>query len=122
MRIPMSRTSELVKLPGVHAATLFSRKGYPDEFEGLSETEATEMANLCAAITMTVEMQGRMLARVSDRPGWENCCGWMMWGPEQTVLAVRDSACIARAAEVPFKRLIDAMEASAAAQIVQPPF
>lgn len=116
----MSRTTELMQFPGVSAATLFSRKGYPDEFAGLSEAEATEMATLCAAITMTVEMQGRMLARMSDRPGWENCCGWMMWGPEQSVFAVRDSACIARAAEVPFKRLIDAMEAMAAEQIIQP--
>ena len=116
----MSRTTELMKFPGVSGVTLFSRKGYPDDFSGLSETEATEMATLCAAITMTVEMQGRMLERVSDRPGWENCCGWMMWGPEQSVFAVRDSACIARAAEVPFKRLIDAMEAQAAGQIIQP--
>lgn len=116
----MSRTTELVKFPGVRAATIFSRKGYPDEFEGLSEAEAVEIATLCAAITMTVEMQGRMLARMSGRPGWENCCGWMMWGPEQSVFAVRDSACIAHPAEVPFKRLIEAMEASAAAQPIQP--
>lgn len=116
----MSRTTELVKFPGVSAATLFSRKGFPDEFAGLTEAEANEMATLCAAITMTVEMQGRMLARMGDRPGWENCCGWMMWGPEQSVVAVRDSACIARAAEVPFNRLIDAMEAQAAEQIIQP--
>lgn len=116
----MSRTTELVKFPGVSAATLFSRKGFPDEFAGLTEAEANEMATLCAAITMTVEMQGRMLARMADRPGWENCCGWMMWGPEQSVVAVRDSACITRAAEVPFKRLIDAMESRAAEQIIQP--
>jgi roadblock/LC7 domain-containing protein len=109
-----------VKFPGVSAATLFSRKGYPDEFAGLTEAEATEMANLCAAITMSVKMQGRMLARMSDHPGWENCLGWMMWGPAQSVVAVRDSACIAHAPEVRFDRLIDAMDALAAAQIVQP--
>ena len=37
----MSRTSELVKLPGTVAAALFSRKGFLEEFEGtLTEAEA----------------------------------------------------------------------------------
>src|SRR5512135_2065425 len=68
----MSRTSELLKLPGVVAAALFSRKGYLEEFEGaLSETEATEMGNLCADVTMNVELQGRLLARLADQHGWD---------------------------------------------------
>lgn len=72
----MSRASQLVKLPGTVAAGLYSRKGFLEEFEGtLTQAEAAEMANLCAAITLTMEMQGRLLGRLADQSGWDDCYG-----------------------------------------------
>lgn len=114
----MSRTSELQAVPGVVAAMLFSRKGHLEEHEGgLTAAEAAQLANLCAALSMTVETQGRMLARLSDHPAWRACFGWMMWGPEMSFVAVHDSACIVRAGGgTAFNPLIEAMNASAGAE------
>lgn len=117
----MSRTSELLKLPGVVAAGLFSRKGYLEEFEGaLSEAEATEMANLCTAITMTMEMQGRLLGRMADQSGWDSCYGWMTWGPDMSVVTIHDSLCIVQAQQTSFNQLIKAMRESAEAEPIKP--
>lgn len=117
----MSRTSELMKLPGVVAAGLFSRKGYLEESEGaLSEAEAAEMADLCAAITMTMEMQGRLLGRMVDQAGWNSCHGWMMWGPDMSIVAVHDGLCIVQGRQASFKRVIEAMKESAEGEIVRP--
>jgi len=56
----MSRASELMKLPGAVAAGVFSRKGMLDEFEGpFPEAQAELLMNLCASMTITMEMQGR---------------------------------------------------------------
>src|SRR5574340_1444310 len=72
----MSRTSDLLKLPGVAAAAVFSRKGFLEEHEGaLSDAEASEMVNLCADITLNVELEGRLLGRLADQVGWD-CYGW----------------------------------------------
>jgi roadblock/LC7 domain-containing protein len=110
-----------MNLPGVVAAGLFSRKGYPEEFEGaLSEAEATELANLCAAITMSMEMQGRLLGRMVDQAGWDSAYGWMTWGPERAVVAVHDAMCIVEGRQASFNQLIRAMAASARAEIVKP--
>ena len=110
----MSRTSALLKLPGVVAAALFSRKGYLEELEGaLSEVEATEMVNLCADVTMNVELQGRLLARLADQRGWD-CLGWVTFGPEMAVVTVRDSTCMVRGQHGSFNQLIKAMTESAA--------
>lgn len=108
-------------LPGVAAAGLFSRKGYPEEFEGaLSEAEATELANLCAAITITMEMQGRLLGRMVDQAGWDSSYGWITWGPERAIVAVHDSMCIVQGRQASFSQLIKTMTASAQAEIIKP--
>jgi roadblock/LC7 domain-containing protein len=117
----MSRTSELLKLPGVVAAALFSRKGYLEESEGaLSEAEAVEMVNLCAAITMTMEMQGRLLGRMVDQSGWNSCYGWMMWGPDMSIVTIHDSMCIVQGRQVSFNQLIKAMTESAEIELIKP--
>ena len=57
----MSRASELMKLPGAVAAGVFSRKGLLDDFEGpFSQAQAELLMNLCASMTITMEMQGRL--------------------------------------------------------------
>lgn len=109
----MSRTSELQKQPGVVAAALFSRKGYLEEFAGsLSEAEAAEMANLCTDITMNLELQGRLLARLADQAGWDGY-GWVTFGPEMSVVTVRDSTCLVHAQQASLNALIKAMAESA---------
>ena len=117
----MSRTSELLDLPGVAAAGLFSRKGFLEEYEGaLTEAEANEMVSLCTAITMMLEMQGRLMDRMVDQSGWDSCYGWMTWGPEMAIVTVHDSMCIVQGQNVSFNQLIQAMTASANAEIIKP--
>lgn len=109
----MSRTSELQKLPGVAAAAVFSKKGYLEEFAGtLSEAEATEMVNLCTDITMNVALQGRLLGRLADQAGWD-CHGWVTFGPEMSVVTLRDSTCMVHGEQASFNELIRAMAESA---------
>ena len=117
----MSRTSELMKLPGTVAAGIFSRKGLLEEFEGaLTEAEAGEMANLCAAVTMSTEMQGRLLGRMADQLGWDACYCWMTWGPDMSIVAIHDSVCLVRGRETSFNRLIKAMTESADSELLKP--
>ncbi|HEY9145772.1 MAG TPA: DUF2173 family protein [Thiobacillus sp.] len=105
----MSRTSELLKLPGVVAAACFSRKGSLEEFAGgVSETEATEMVNLCADVTMNVELQGRLLERMAGQYGWD-CYGWVTFGPEMSVVTIRDGACMVKGRQASFNQVIKAM-------------
>lgn len=116
----MSRSAELLKLPGVVSAGLFSRKGYLEEFEGaLSEAEMVEMANLSAALTMTLEMQGRLLERMPGQAGWR-CHGWVTWGPEMAVVTIHDSTCVVQGQQTSFNELIEAMTASADAEMIKP--
>ena len=117
----MSRASELVKLPGTVAAGLFSRKGFLEEFEGaLTEAEAGEMVHLCAAITLTMEMQGRLLGRMADQSGWDSCYGWITWGPEMSIVTVHDSMCIVQGKQTSFNQVIKAMTESADTEIIKP--
>ncbi|OGU23939.1 MAG: hypothetical protein A2580_00830 [Hydrogenophilales bacterium RIFOXYD1_FULL_62_11] len=117
----MSRASELVELPGTVAAGLFSRKGFLEEFEGaLTEAEAGEMVHLCAAITLTMEMQGRLLGRMAGQSGWDSCYGWMTWGPEMSIVTIHDSMCIVQGQQTSFNQVIQAMTASADTEIIKP--
>jgi roadblock/LC7 domain-containing protein len=109
----MSRTSELLKLPGVVAAAVFSRKGHLEELEGaLSEAEATEMGNLCADVTMNAELQGRLLGRLADQYGWE-CQGWITFGPEMSVVTIQDGTCMVQGQQASFNQVVKAMTESA---------
>jgi roadblock/LC7 domain-containing protein len=109
----MSRTTELMKLPGVTAAGLFSRKGFLEEFEGaISEAEAAEMLNLCADVSLNVELQGRLLGRLADAAGWDGV-GWITFGPEMAVVTIQDSACMVKQGQVSFNQVIGAMTESA---------
>jgi roadblock/LC7 domain-containing protein len=117
----MSRTSELLKLSGVVAAGLFSRKGFLEESEGaLTEAEAAEMVGLCTAITMTMEMQGRLLGRLADNSGWNSCYGWMTWGPEMSIVTIHDSMCIVQGRQTSFNQLVKAMTESANTEPIKP--
>lgn len=109
----MSRTTELMKLPGVMAAGVFSRKGFLEEFEGtMTVAEASEMANLCADVTMNVELQGRLLGRLADKPGWDGY-GWITFGPAMAVVTIRDSACMVQTGETSINQVIKTMAESA---------
>ena len=117
----MSRTAELLKSPGVVAAGIFSRKGHLEALDGkLTEAEAVEMAGLCAAITLTMEMQGRLLSRLADQPGWDSGYGWMTWGPDMAIVAVHDSLCLAQGRNTSFNQLIQAMRESAQTEPIKP--
>jgi roadblock/LC7 domain-containing protein len=110
----MSRSSELLTLPGVVAAGLFSRKGFLEEFEGpFPDSEASGLTGLCAAITLTMEMQGLLLDRLSGEPGWQGCRGWAMWSPERSIVAVDDSMCILQTAAASFNQVFSAMRTAA---------
>ena len=113
----MSRSTELLKLPGAMAAGIFSRKGLLEEFEGpFPATEAQSMASLCSSITLTMEMQGLLLDRLAAKSGWESCYGWAMWGPEMCIASVRDSMCIVQVQEVSFNQVISVMRQSASVE------
>lgn len=117
----MSRASALLELPGTVAAGLFSRKGFLEEFEGaLTEPEAVEMANLCTAISMTMEMQGRLLGRLAGKSGWDSCYGWMTWGPEMSIVTIHDSMCIVQGRQASFNQVIKAMTESADVEPIEP--
>lgn len=117
----MSRTSELMKLPGTVAAGLFSRKGFLEEHEGeLTEAEAVGMVGICTAITMTMEMQGLLLGRLADNPGWNGCYGWMTWGPEMSIVTIHDSMCLVQGSRTSFNQVIKAMTESAATEPIKP--
>lgn len=92
----MSRSSELMNLPGAVAAGLFSRKGFLDEFEGpFAPDAAAGLGSLCSAITLTMEMQGLLLERISGQPGWTGSpSGWATWGPEKAIVVVGDNMCL----------------------------
>lgn len=110
----MSRSTELLNLPGVMAAGLFSRKGLLEEFEGpFPVTEAQSMASLCSSITLTMEMQGLLLDRLAAKSGWESCYGWAMWGPEMCIASVRDSMCILQLRKASLNEVISVMSQSA---------
>ena len=117
----MSRTSELLKLPGAVAAALYSRKGYLEESDGeLSAAEAAEMATLCAAITLTLEMQCKLLHRVARKPGWDSCYGWMTWGPDKSLVTVHDSTCIVQSQDASFNDVFRTMTQLAVAEPIKP--
>jgi roadblock/LC7 domain-containing protein len=117
----MPRTSELLKLPGVVAAELFSRKGFLEESDGaLTAVEAAEMVTLCTAVTMTMEMQGGLLGRLADNPGWTSLYGWMTWGPEMAIVTVHDSVCVVQGQQASFNELLKAMTESANAEPIKP--
>ena len=110
----MSRSSELLELPGAVAAGLFSRKGFLEEFEGpIPASEAAGLAGLCSAITLTMEMQGLLLERLTGEPGWAGCYGWAAWGPESAIVAVDDSMCIVQTPATSFDALFSAMRTAA---------
>lgn len=110
----MPRASELMKLPGAVAAGVFSRKGMLDDFEGpFPQAQAELLMNLCASMTITMEMQGRLLADLAGVPGWDACYGWTAWGPELSLVTVRDSACVVSVGETSFQEVISAMRAAA---------
>lgn len=110
----MSRVSELLKLPGTVASGLFSRKGILTEFEGpFSSPEAELAARICAANTITMEMQGRLLTNLAGTPGWDSCYGWAMWGPEMAIITVVDSMCAIRPESASFNQMISAMRDAA---------
>jgi len=88
----LSRTSELMKLPGTVAAGLFSRKVSWNEFEGtLTPAKPRNGRPVRGTITLTMEMHGRLLGRLADQSGWDDCYGWVTWGPEMSIVAIHDS-------------------------------
>lgn len=110
----MSTSSEMLKLPGVAAAGVFSRKGFLEEFEGtMTVAEATEIMNLSADVTLSVELEGRLLGRLADAAGWD-CQGWVTFGPDMSVVSVRGSTCIVNNGQASFNQVIKAMIESAA--------
>lgn len=108
----MSRSSDLLELRGTIAAGLFSKKGFLDEFEGSFHLqEAGVLAEMCAAITHMMEMQGLLLERITAEPGWTGCYGWAMWGPDKSIAAVSDTLCVMNTAEASFNVVLAAMRA-----------
>jgi roadblock/LC7 domain-containing protein len=117
----MSRTTELMAVPGVVAAGIYSRKGLMAQFEGdLPEAEAVGLVNLCSALTLIMEMEGRLLGRIASQPGWNGRCAWMMWGSEKAIMSVDDTVCVAQAGSTSFNQLMRAMQVSAGVELFKP--
>ncbi|MDQ5911295.1 MAG: hypothetical protein QG599_3392 [Pseudomonadota bacterium] len=114
----MSRASELMKLPGAVAAGVFSRKGLLNDFEGpFPEAQAESLMSLCASMTLIMEMQGRLLADLAGAPGWDTCEGWTLWGPEMSLVTVRDSTCVVSLSETSLQEVISTMRTAAGAEV-----
>ena len=108
----MSRSSDLLELRGAIAAGLFSKKGFLEEFEGdFHIREASVLAEMCAAVTHTMEMQALLLARLTAEPGWMGCYGWAMWGPDKSIVAVDDNMYVLNTAEASFNEVLAVMRA-----------
>ncbi|MHB0989668.1 MAG: DUF2173 family protein [Burkholderiales bacterium] len=106
----MSHSSDLLKETGVIAAGLYSRKYLMRELEGpFSSDQGVRMATFCAAITQIMEMQGLLLNRISGKPGWENCMGWIMWGAETSVITIGESMSIVQTNNTSFNKLVSVM-------------
>lgn len=109
----MSRSSDLLELRGAIAAGLFSKKGFLEEFEGpFHISEASVLAEMCAAITQTMEMQALLLERLAAEPGWAGSYGWAMWGPDKSIVAVDDNMCVLNTRDASFNEVFSAMVAS----------
>lgn len=52
--------------------------------------------SLCAAITLTMEMQELLLNRLAGKFGWQYCLSWAMLGAEIRVVAMGESMRIAQ--------------------------
>lgn len=115
----MSRSSELLNLPGAIGAGLFSRKGLLEEFEGsFPEEMAISMASLCSSLKLTMEMQGYILDRMVEKEGWQSAYGEILWGAEKCVVIVWDSACILEPQQnTSFNHIVDTMRKSAGVKI-----
>lgn len=110
----MSRVTDMLELPGAVAAGVSSRKGLLNDFEGSLPDEYAELAaRMCAANSITMRMQGRLLADLSGQPGWTAYVGWAMVGPELAMVAVDDAMCMLRIRETSFNQVIEAMRAAA---------
>lgn len=110
----MSRVSQLMKLPGVVASGVFSRKGVLEDFEGpFQHPEASSLMHLCSSVTIAMEMQGRLLSILGEEPGWDACHAWIMWGPEMSLVAVHDSMCVVQVPAASFQEVIKAMRMAA---------
>jgi Uncharacterized conserved protein len=117
----MSRTTDLMAVPGVVAAGMYSRKGLMEQFEGgLPEAEAVGLVNLSSAITLIMEMQARLLGRIAEQSGWDGRCAWMMWGSEKAIVTVGDTVCVAQSGATSFNQLIQAMQVSAEVELFKP--
>ena len=78
------------------------------------------MVDLCAAITLTMEMQGLLLGRMADQAGWDSCYGWMTWGPALSLVTAHDSTCIVQAQSASFNDVFRAMTEAAVAEPIKP--
>ena len=106
----MTAASDLLKLPGAIAAGQFSRKGQVDEFAGsLAENEVVLLAGLCSAIALTMEMQGKLLDRLTGKSGWRDCYGWATWGPEAGIVSVGESFCVMQTGPASFNAVFQAL-------------
>lgn len=98
---------KLVDTKGVIAVTEFSRKGFLEDYAGsFSEDEFAMMARMCASITILTEMQGRLLADFTTNSDWERSQGWVLWGADISLIAMRDTVSVVHSQEVSFNALI----------------
>lgn len=98
---------KLADTNGVVAVTEFSRKGLLENFAGsFSEDEFELMAEMCASITIFIEMQGRLLADFTTDADWDRCQGWVLWGADISLIAIRDTVSVVHSQEVSFNTLI----------------
>lgn len=98
---------KLADAKGVVAVTEFSRKGMLENSAGsFSEDEFKLMAGMCASITIFIEMQGRLLADFTTDADWDRCQGWVLWGADISLIAMRDTVSVVHSQEVSFNALI----------------
>lgn len=98
---------KLANTKGVIAVTEFSRKGFLEDYAGpFTVDEFTTMARMCASITILTEMQGRLLADFTTDADWERSQGWVLWGTDISLIAMRDTVSVVHSQEVSFNALI----------------
>ena len=106
----MSIVNELSMKPGVITAGEYAYRG--DRFSykrGLTEEHARMASIMCRATTMSVNMEGGMIASLWPQSGLQPVHGWVVKGPRNTVCVVANVFCFIDNEKASLNKILDFM-------------
>lgn len=91
----MSIVTDLMAQPGVIAAGQYAYRGDRFSFKGsLNEHYARLLSIMCRATTMSVNMEGDMIATLCPDCGIKPVRGWVIRGPDTTLCVMTNVFCL----------------------------